>query len=62
MLEEDDVQRVASVTVGENLTSLSIEELEERIAALSAEIKRSEGELASKRSSLAAADAVFSKR
>ncbi len=49
----------AAPVVGEPLSALSIEELEERITTLQAEIARVETELDSKRAGRAAADAVF---
>ena len=61
MADDDEPRPVRTVTVGEGLSALSIEDLRERIEALSAEIKRTEVELASKREGLAKAEAVFSK-
>ena len=57
-----DEQRPApakAMTVGESLQSLSIAELEARIAALTREIDRVREELAAKRAHEAAAAAVF---
>lgn len=48
-------------TIGENLESFSIEELNARIAALRDEIGRTEAELERKRRHAAAADALFGK-
>lgn len=45
--------------VDDDLSLLSLEELEERIAAFKAEIKRNEEELERKRVSLSAASSVF---
>lgn len=45
--------------VDDDLSLLSLEELEERIAAFKAEIKRNEEDLEKKRQSLSAADSVF---
>ncbi len=45
----------------EDLSTFSISELEERVAALKAEIERCEALMKSKESSMAAADAVFKK-
>jgi uncharacterized small protein (DUF1192 family) len=60
---EDELPRPAPrIIVGENLTTLSIQDLEERIDGLRSEIARTEEALTSKRSGLAAADAVFGKR
>lgn len=47
------------VTLGEPLHTLSMAELEARVAALQAEIARVEAELARKRSRAAEADALF---
>jgi uncharacterized small protein (DUF1192 family) len=47
------------VTLGEDLTSLSVAELEARIVELQAEIERVNGELAAKKAHEAAAAAVF---
>jgi uncharacterized small protein (DUF1192 family) len=49
------------MTVGENLETLSVAELESRIATLAAEIERVEAELHKKRSHEAAAAALFKK-
>jgi len=57
-----DEQRPAPakpITVGEPLGSLSIAELEARIAALTQEIERIRQELAAKRAHEAAAAAIF---
>ena len=59
MFDDEPVVSNAAVTLGESLSTLSIEDLEERITALSDEIKRVEAELRSKRSGRAAAEAVF---
>ena len=48
-----------SVTLGEDLRTLSVAELVERIAALREEIERVEGEVAAKKAHEAAAAAVF---
>lgn len=45
--------------IGQDLSLLSVGELEERIAQLAAEIERLEAELRSKGSSKAAAEALF---
>ncbi len=47
------------VTIGDSLETLSIAELEARIAALREEITRIEGEIAAKRKHEAAASALF---
>lgn len=45
--------------IGENLSMLSVEELQVRIEALKNEIARLEADIAAKQSSRAAADSVF---
>jgi uncharacterized small protein (DUF1192 family) len=50
-----------AITVGEPLASLSIAELEARIAALTAEIERIRTEMRSKQAHEAAAAALFKK-
>jgi len=47
------------IAVGDDLALLSLEDLEERIAAFKAEIERNQAELDKKRQSLSAADLVF---
>ncbi len=61
MMEDDPVRAIARTTIGENITAMSIEDLQDRIAALKAEIERTETVLASKRAGRAAAEAVFGK-
>jgi uncharacterized small protein (DUF1192 family) len=61
LMDEDPTRRPRGAVVGESLAGLSMEDLEDRIAALRAEIERTERELASKRAGRAAADAVFGK-
>jgi uncharacterized small protein (DUF1192 family) len=48
-----------NITLGETLESLSVGELEARIASLQAEIERVQGELAAKKAHEAAAAAIF---
>jgi uncharacterized small protein (DUF1192 family) len=50
-----------SASVGENLETLSVAELENRIAAFTAEIERVAAELAKKRAHEEAAAALFKK-
>ena len=47
------------ITLGENLESVSVAELQARIAALREEITRVEGELAAKKAHEAAAASIF---
>lgn len=49
----------ASVTVGEDLSTLGLAELEARIAALKGEIERVEAEMTKKQAHSSAADALF---
>ena len=48
-----------AIGIGDNLETLSVGELEQRIAALTAEIDRVKAELAKKRAHEAAASALF---
>jgi uncharacterized small protein (DUF1192 family) len=50
---------VKGITVGEDLTTLSVSELEARIATLNAEIERVKGELGAKKAHEAAAASIF---
>jgi uncharacterized small protein (DUF1192 family) len=64
MLLEDDNPMAGpkgSSAAHKNLDSLSVAELEEYVAALQAEIKRAEAEIAKKSLSRAAAEAIFGK-
>jgi uncharacterized small protein (DUF1192 family) len=60
-MEWDELQPrpVKAVTIGEDLRSLSVSELEARIIALKAEIQRVEMELAAKKAHETAAAAFF---
>lgn len=58
MDEEIKLKPVDPLTGGD-ISSLSVDEIEARIAALKAEIERLEAALVSKRASRAAADAAF---
>jgi uncharacterized small protein (DUF1192 family) len=59
MDEEIKPKPIADIVVGVDVSRLSVDELEERIAALKAEIARLETALVAKRASRAAADAAF---
>ncbi len=61
MMDDDAIRPVRGIAVGESLSGLSMEDLEDRIAALRSEVERTERELASKRAGRAAAEAVFGK-
>ncbi len=62
-MDWDDAKPKAprTASLGDNLETLSVAELEERIAAFAAEIERVKGELARKRSHESAAAALFKK-
>ena len=57
--DEKPVKKSGDIVVGEDLSLLSVEELEERIAACETEIERVKNELTAKKSSLSAAHAIF---
>jgi uncharacterized small protein (DUF1192 family) len=61
MMTDDEHRPVRPLgpILGEDLSLLSIEEIEERIAACRREIERLEAALSDKRASRAAADSVF---
>ena len=59
MEEEDRKVPVGAVAVGDDLSSLSLEELEKRIGLFEAEIERIKAALEGKRSSMAAAESFF---
>ncbi len=56
---EEPVAKKTGVALGEPLASLSLGELEARIAALNSEIERVKAEIAKKRAHEAAAAAIF---
>jgi uncharacterized small protein (DUF1192 family) len=60
-MEWDDIRPkpARTITIGEPLNTLSVGELEERVAALKEEIKRVESEIAAKRAHEQAAAAFF---
>lgn len=62
-MDWDDVRPAPpkSTSIGDNLETLSVSELESRIAALEAEIERVKAELARKRAHENAAAALFKK-
>jgi len=57
--DEEAPKRKSYLVVGEELATLSIDELEERIAILQAEIARIEAAITAKRESLGVADSFF---
>jgi len=58
-IDDDRPAPKPKIAVDDDLSLLSLHELEERIAAFKAEIERNEEELERKRQSLSAADSVF---
>jgi uncharacterized small protein (DUF1192 family) len=60
-MDWDDIRpkTAKAITLGEDLTSLSVAELDARIAALQTEIARVEAERAAKKAHEAAAAALF---
>lgn len=59
--DEDRPTPTRSAAIGENLETLSVGELEGRIAAFAAEIERIRAELERKRAHESAAEALFKK-
>jgi uncharacterized small protein (DUF1192 family) len=59
LFDEDPPKRKAALVVGEDLATLSIDELGERIEILRAEIVRLEEAIVAKRQSLGVADSFF---
>jgi uncharacterized small protein (DUF1192 family) len=61
MIEDEPPKKPASHVIGEDLATLSLAELDERIALLKAEIVRLEESIVAKRASQNAAAAFFKK-
>ena len=59
---DDEPRRKTSHDIGQDLSALSIEELEERILLLRNEIERLDAAKARKAASMTAADAFFTKK
>jgi uncharacterized small protein (DUF1192 family) len=59
--DEDRPKRKLAHEIGEDLTLLSVEELQARIGLLHEEIARLEGDIARKRATRSAADQFFRK-
>jgi uncharacterized small protein (DUF1192 family) len=57
--DEEDVKKPAVHQIGSDLSLLSVDELEQRIALLQGEIRRLEAERDSKRASKTAAESLF---
>jgi len=58
-MDWDEPKPKRTISVGEDLSMLSVGELEARIAALEAEIERVRGEIETKKARAAAADQLF---
>jgi uncharacterized small protein (DUF1192 family) len=59
LFDEEPVKKPARHEIGQDLSALSLHEIEERVALLRAEIDRLEAVRASKSASLTAASAFF---
>jgi len=59
MFDEEPLKVKRSHEIGQDISTLSVAELEERIGQLNREIERLEAERASKDSTLLAAEALF---
>ena len=57
--DEERVKRQRDIVIGEDLSMLSVEELQDRIELLKQEIDRISADIQSKQSSLSAAEAFF---
>jgi len=59
--DDDRPKKKVSHEIGQELTLLSVKELQERIALMREEIARLEADIAKKQASLSAADSFFKK-
>lgn len=59
MQDEERITKPADIVIGEDLSMLSVEELENRIAMLQDEIQRIRDDIDSKQSSLSVAESFF---
>ena len=60
MFDDDDrPKKPTGIVIGEDLSTISIEELEERITLLESEISRLRAEIVSKQSTKASAESFF---
>ena len=57
--DEDRKKPAAELVIGEDLASISVDELEERITLLEAEISRIQAEIVSKQATKASAENFF---
>jgi len=58
-MDWDEPKPQRTVTIGEDLSALSVAELEARIAALETEVERVRAEIRTKKARAAAADQLF---
>lgn len=58
---DDDKPKPSGIMIGEDLSLLSVDELQERISLCEQEIERIRVELDAKKSGIAAAEAIFRK-
>ncbi len=58
---DDEKPKPSGIMIGEDLSLLSVDELQERISLCEQEIERIRAELDAKKSGLAAAQAIFRK-
>ncbi|HSM40108.1 MAG TPA: DUF1192 domain-containing protein [Afifellaceae bacterium] len=58
---DDDKPKPSGIMIGEDLSLLSVDELQERISLCEQEIERIRAELDAKKSGLAAAEEIFRK-
>ncbi len=56
---DEPTKKPATVTVGDDLSTLGVAELSERIEALNGEVERVEAEMAKKKAQASAADELF---
>jgi len=59
MEDEERKTKIADIVIGEDLSMLSVEELESRIEILQSEIARIRDDIGSKQSSLSVAESFF---
>ena len=59
LFDDEAPRKKAAISIGDDLARLSVDELEERIAALKEEIARVEQAIAAKRASASVADSFF---
>ena len=59
MMDDEPLKKKRPITVGEDLSTLSVHELHERVGALREEIARTEAARSAKGASLSAAEALF---